>query len=384
MRKWEDIVRDKLGGYASNLPEDSLAAFHARRATAGATKAKRFPLIWAIVPAIAAGLAAVLLLRKPTVPEEGIQRIPQPVEVYGQVDDSLDTVTPLEATPLIAQAVPKKAVRPMPRTEQPEERATSTVAEESRLSEETLIPETDDFGPGDTPEEPAIDSRPVVQDSSPFVPQPSTEKPAVQVNLGTGGAIAAGGGLLAALATQLARADVSGLVPGVQTTDDINNTNSQEIAHTHRKPLVVGLSVKFPVSEKIGITTGLEYSLYSSSFQYPTGEKTQLVHDLGVPVRLDWAFVSSRWLDVYLGAGVKGVLCLGATLDGEAIGKDGSAFRLLGAGGIQFNATRNVGFFVEPAISWTLPSDRRVLSTYNSEHPWMFTVVTGVRIHLGK
>ena len=160
MRKWEDIVRDKLGGYASNLPEDSLAAFHARRATAGATKAKRFPLIWAIVPAIAAGLAAVLLLRKPTVPEEGIQRIPQPVEVYGQVDDSLDTVTPLEATPLIAQAVPKKAVRPMPRTEQPEERATSTVAEESRLSEETLIPETDDFGPGDTPEEPAIDSRP--------------------------------------------------------------------------------------------------------------------------------------------------------------------------------------------------------------------------------
>ena len=384
MRKWEDIVKDKLGGYESNLPEDSLAAFHARRATAGATKAKRFPLVWAIVPAIAAGLAAVLFLRKPTVPEDGIQMIPQPVEVYGQVDDSLDTATPPATEPLIAQANQTKAVRPMPKTEQPEEPAATTIAEESHISEKSPIPETDDIGPEDTPEEPAIDSRPVVQDSSPFVPQPSTEKPAVQVNLGTGGAIAAGGGLLAALATQLARADVSGLVPGVQTTDDINNTNSQEIAHTHRKPLVVGLSVKFPVSEKIGITTGLEYSLYSSSFQYPTGEKTQLVHDLGVPVRLDWAFVSSRWLDVYLGAGVKGDLCLGATLDGEAIGKDGSAFRLLGAGGIQFNATRNVGFFVEPAISWTLPSDRRVLSTYNSEHPWMFTVVTGVRIHLGK
>ena len=384
MRKWEDIVKDKLGGYESNLPEDSLAAFHARRATAGATKAKRFPLVWAIVPAIAAGLAAVLFLRKPTVPEDGIQMIPQPVEVYGQVDDSLDTATPPATEPLIAQANQTKAVRPMPKTEQPEEPAATTIAEESHISEKSPIPETDDIGPEDTPEEPAIDSRPVVQDSSPFVPQPSTEKPAVQVNLGTGGAIAAGGGLLAALATQLARADVSGLVPGVQTTDDINNTNSQEIAHTHRKPLVVGLSVKFPVSEKIGITTGLEYSLYSSSFQYPTGEKTQLVHDLGVPVRLDWAFVSSRWLDVYLGAGVKGDLCLGATLDGEAIGKDGSAFRLLGAGGIQFNATRNVGFFVEPAINWTLPSDRRVLSTYNSEHPWMFTVATGVRINLGK
>ena len=310
--------------------------------------------------------------------------IPQPVEVYGQVDDSLDTATPPATEPLIAQANQTKAVRPMPKTEQPEEPAATTIAEESHISEKSPIPETDDIGPEDTPEEPAIDSRPVVQDSSPFVPQTSTEKPTVQVNMGTGGAIAAGGGLLAALATQLARADVSGLVPGVQTTDDINNTNSQEIAHTHRKPLVVGLSVKFPVSEKIGITTGLEYSLYSSSFQYPTGEKTQLVHDLGVPVRLDWAFVSSRWLDVYLGAGVKGDLCMGATLDGEAIGKDGPAFRLLGAGGIQFNATRNLSLFVEPAISWTPPSDRRVLSTYNSEHPWMFTVATGVRIHLGK
>ena len=395
MRKWEDIVKDKLGGYESNLPEDSLAAFHARRAAVGATKAKRFPLVWAVVPAIAAGLAAVLLLRKPTVPEDGVQLIPQSVETYSQVDDSLDTATPPATEPLIAQAVRTKAVRPMPKAEQPEKPAATTVAEETRIPEETLIPETDDIGPEDTPEEPATDNRPVVQDSSPFVPQPSTEKSAVQLNIGTEGAIAAGGGLLAALATQLARADVSALIPGnhaidgpgspnSNAIDGPNGTNSLETTHSHRMPLVVGLSVKFPVTEKIGVTTGLEYSLYSSSFWYPTGEKTQLVHYLGIPVRLDWTFVSSRWLDAYLGTGVKGDLCLGATMDGQSIGKDGPAFRLLGAGGIQFNATRNFSFFLEPEISWTLPSERRVLSTYSSEHPWMFTVATGVRINLGK
>lgn len=389
MRKWEDIVKDKLGGYESNLPEDSLAAFNARRATAGSTKAKRFPLVWAVVPAIAAGLAAVLLLRKPTVPEDGVQLIPQSVETYSQVDDSLDTATPPATEPLIAQAVRTKAVRPMPKAEQPEKPAATTVAEETRIPEETLIPETDDIDPEDTPQEPATDNRPVVQDSSPFVPQPSTEKSAVQLNIGTGGAIAAGGGLLAALATQLARADLRPLLPRDHDTDGPNNTNSIDIingletTHLHRMPLVVGLSVKFPVTEKIGVTTGLEYSLYSSSFSYPTGEKTQLVHYLGVPVRLDWTFVSGRWVDAYLGAGVKGDLCLGATLGGEAIGKDGPAFRLLGAGGIQFNATRNFSLFVEPEISWTLPSERRVLSTYSSEHPWMFTVATGVRIKLG-
>ena len=386
MRKWEDIVKDKLGGYESNLPEDSLAAFHARRATAGATKAKRFPLVWAIVPAIAAGLAAVLFLRKPTVPEDGIQMIPQPVEVYGLVDDSLDTATPPATEPLIAQVNQTKAVRPMPKTEQSKEPAATTIAEESHISEKSPIPETDDIGPEDTPEEPAIDSRPVVQDSSPFVPQTSTEKPTVQVNMGTGGAIAAGGGLLAALATQLARADLRAPVPHNQDIDGPNSHNSTDgldTTHPHKMPFVVGLSVKFPVTEKICLTTGLEFSLYSSSFWYPAGEKTQLAHYLGIPVRLDWTFASCRWLDAYLGAGIKGDLCMGATLDGKSIGKDGPAFRLLGAGGIQFNAARNLSLFVEPEINWTLPSDRRFLSTYSSEHPWMFTVATGVRINLG-
>ena len=378
MRKWEDIVKDKLGGYESNLPEDSLAAFHARRATAGATKAKRFPLVWAIVPAIAAGLAAVLFLRKPTVPEDGIQIIPQPVETYSQVDESLDTATPPATAPLIAQAIQTKAVRSMPKAEPSEEPATTTVVEEIRIPEETPIPEKDDIGPEDTPEEPVTDSS-VIPESSPFVPQPSTKKPSF--NMGTGGAIAAGGGLLAAMATQLAKPDVNGIVPG---NFDIDGVNDAGETASHSMPLVVGLSVRYPVTEKIGITTGLEYSLYSSSFLFLAEEKTQLAHYLGIPVRLVWTFVSGKWFDAYLGTGVKGDFCVGATFDGKSIGKDGPAFRLLGAGGIQFNANRHLSLFVEPEVSWTLPSERRVLSTYSSEHPWMFTVATGVRINLGK
>ena len=378
MSNWEDIVKDKLGGYESNLPEDSLAAFHARRATAGATKAKRFPLVWAIVPAIAAGLAAVLFLRKPTVPEDGIQIIPQPVETYSQVDESLDTATPPATAPLIAQAIQTKAVRSMPKAEPSEEPATTTVVEEIRIPEETPIPEKDDIGPEDTPEEPVTDSS-VIPESSPFVPQPSTKKPSF--NMGTGGAIAAGGGLLAAMATQLAKPDVNGIVPG---NFDIDGVNDAGETASHSMPLVVGLSVRYPVTEKIGITTGLEYSLYSSSFLFLAEEKTQLAHYLGIPVRLVWTFVSGKWFDAYLGTGVKGDFCVGATFDGKSIGKDGPAFRLLGAGGIQFNANRHLSLFVEPEVSWTLPSERRVLSTYSSEHPWMFTVATGVRINLGK
>lgn len=397
MRKWDDIVKDKLGEYASNLPEDSLVTFHSRRALTGATKAKRFPLAWALVPAIAAGLAAVLFLRKPTVQEEGIQIIPQPVEVYGQVDDCLDTATPPEPTTLIAQAIRTKTVRHMPKTEQPEEPAVTTEAEELLQAEEPLqaedatIPEADDI---------------VAEDSSPFVPLSSKDSPSFK--MGNGGAIAAGGGLVAALATQLAKTDmndvndISDIVPTPGNEGDINGPrdgingiddgingpydgiNGFAGDASHRRPLVIGISFRYPVTERIGITTGLEYSLYSSSFSYLTGEKTQSVHYLGIPVRLDWTFASSKWLEAYLGAGIKGDLCMGAKLDGKSIGKDGPAFRLLGVSGIQFNATRRLSLFVEPEISWTLPSGRRVLSTYSSEHPWMFTVATGIRFNLGK
>ena len=377
MRKWEDIVKDKLEETENTLPESVFVEFQTHLEGVDVTpKGKQFPLGWVMAAtAVAAGLAAVLFLRKPAVPEDGVQMITQPVEAYGQVDDSLDTATPLEMTPLIAQATRTKVVRPKQETSLP------TEAMPPPEYQETSIPDTEDIFPQDTPEEPSIDKHPVVSNTSPFVPQTSTDKPAVQSHLGASGAIAAGGGLLAALATQLARADVSGIVPGNFDIDAVNGIGETA---SHRLPLVIGLSVKFPVTLKIGVTTGLEYSLYSSSFPYPIGEKTQFVHYLGIPVRLDWTFVSSRWWEAYLGTGIKGDLCIGATLDGKSIGKDGPAFRLLGAGGIQFNATRNLSLFVEPEISWTLPSERHILSTYSSEHPWMFMVATGVRINIGK
>ena len=387
MKKWEDIVKDRLEGYESALPEGSLAAFRARRsATSGAPVAKRFPMAWVVAGVAAAGLAAVLLLRKPDAPEDGIQLVQQPPVVQVPVDDTSDIVTPIAATPLIAQATPPKIVR-QPASPEPEEIVPSAIPEETipAIEPETpVVPETEEVVPEDAPVEPAID-KPVITDSSPFVPQSTREK-AVKVNVGPG-AVVAGGGLAAALATQLA--GINAFSPDqIPYSDDINDTNQpgSESRYLHRMPVVVGLSTRISVTEKLGITTGLEYSMYTSLYTHPrlSGSLAQYVHYLGIPVRLDWSPVSGRWFDAYLGAGVKGDFCLGATYEDIDLGKDGPAFRLLGAGGIQFNATRHLGLYVEPTISWTLPSERRMLSTYSSEHPWMFTVATGIRVNFGK
>ena len=384
MKKWEDILKDRLEGYESTLPEGSLAEFRALRTSGGAASRKKTrPLVWAMAAAVAAGLAAVLLLRKPNAPEEVIQVIQQPPVVQVQVDDTSDVVPPVAPTPLIAQATPTKVVRQAP-IPVPEE-IVPPVEPEGIIPaiepEEPANPEMEEVAPEEDAVEPAVDE-PIVAGSSPFVPQ-STHERVAKVKVGTG-AVVAGGGLAAALATQLAGANA--FAPNqVLDIDSPNNSNSPG-DYLHRIPMIVGLSTRIPVTDKLGITAGLEYSFYTSLFTNPfsNGNRTQSVHYLGVPVRLDWSFISGRWFEAYAGAGVKGDFCLGARLDKLDLGKDGPAFRMLGAGGIQFNPIRHLGIYVEPGISWTLPSERRVLSTYSSEHPLMFTVSSGLRVNFGK
>ena len=93
MKKWEDIVKDIMEEPDSALPECVFAEFRARRAAGrDVTRKTTRPLIWALATAVAAGLAALLLLRKPNAPEEGLQLIQQHPMLEVQVMDTSDVV----------------------------------------------------------------------------------------------------------------------------------------------------------------------------------------------------------------------------------------------------------------------------------------------------
>ena len=400
MRKWEDIVKDKMEEFDETLPESVFVEFHAMRNGAAPDPApKRFPLVWALVPAVAAGLAAVLLLRQPSTPDNGIRIIQQPQTPIAVVSDSTGTTEPILDQPLIAQAVTPKATRRTVVSTQVSEinEETAPIAEtiEAIPLEDAVIPESNDTAAHDSldKQEPAIDNGPVVTTSSPFIPEGTKSKP-VKMKVAPAAGVIAGGGLLAAIATPL-------LSSG--TFEDAAPTNQGEPpfggivmepeppkdeptgSHTHYFPFKCGLSDGIPVSERLNVTTGLKYSLYQSSCTYTlSGEKKQCAHYLGIPVRLDWTLANNRWLDVYLGGGIEGDYCLGASLAGESIKRDGFSFSLLGAGGIQFNITKRIGIYVEPELSWTVPSENHVLETWRSEYPFMFSVATGLRINFGK
>ncbi len=392
MRKWEDIVKDKLEEPGEALPESVFAEFHDRLdASATAPPRKAFPVMWALVPAIAAGLAAVLFLRQPSVPDGGIQIIQQPVVPVAVAPDTAEIAEPVQETMLVAQAVvPKTHNRPLGSKEEHIIRQNENVGPEA--GEERTHSEKEDTPSsrqsGDKTSDPHAGTT-----TSPFLPDVRHAAPA-GIKVAPAAGMVAGGGLVAALASPLLASsaaretspfELGEKVQGEIITDSESPTDVPTGAPSHYLPFKMGLSAGIPIAERLKITTGLAYSLYRSDFTYSlSGQKKQSAHYLGIPVRLDWTLAGSRRLDVYLGGGLEGDFCLGASLDGQSIKRDGFALSLLGAGGIQFNAAKRLGLYVEPQLSWTVPSKNRKLETYRSGHPLMFSVATGLRINLGK
>ena len=425
MRKWEEIFKDKLDEYESTLPEGSLSEFHARR--------EGFPIRsgitgkgvrWGTVAAVAAGLAAVLLLRHPATQEDGVQTARQPEPSVSAVSEK----TSVPESPVVAEAA---SVPELPVIEEgSESRPTNPVVVQAVTPKVTLqaAAESMDIVTEDTKAQ-GLETQGTLHDEpesampsvSPFAPQGKSVK-TVKLKLGPVAGAIAGGGLLAAILTPAiveinnmnlpvitkpississsTGGNIDSGIEGSQTTppgqpfEPIDTTNPQDQdkpadvltgARSHKIPFRTGLSTRVPMSERLNLTTGLEYSRYESSFKYSiSGDKTQVAHYLGVPVRLDWTLASSRWLDVYVGGGLEGDYCVGATIAGERINKDGLSFSLLGAGGIQLNVTDWLGVYVEPQLSYSFPHKHHVLETYRTIRPAMFTLSTGVRFNLGK
>ncbi|SKC36720.1 hypothetical protein SAMN06298214_0045 [Bacteroidales bacterium WCE2004] len=398
MRRWEDIAKDKLEGYESRLPEGSLAEFRALRDGAGAVRPRpRFAAAWALA-GVAAVLAAVLLFWRPAVPDEGIRIVQQPpVAAPAAPDSSAVAEAPAAQPSLVAQAAAPQAPR------RPAARPAVTPAPAVQPAQPA---------PGET-EEPSgsCDAGDSEQDQTalnqaeavvvPFVPEDiatflqnsQTSRKTVKMSVGKAAGIVGGTTLLAAAAMlvnpskpqkEYAPVGYGYMDPGKGILHPVTGRGTI-VSTTFLFPLKAGLSARIPVSDRLAVTTGLEYSLYKTHYRYLTGaDAMQAAHYIGIPMRLDWTLASSRWLDLYLGGGFSVDACVRATLDGQPVRRDGFAFSLLGAGGIQFNLTRRLGLYVEPELSWTAPSNRRVLDTYRTATPLSFTIATGLRFTIGK
>lgn len=381
MKKWEDIVKEMVEEPDKTLPESVFEEFRARRNGEMVPVSKPHIRGWVMIPAVAAGLAVALFLLKPSESVDSIQIVDVPVSPVTEIatPDSTEFSGNVQDNRVAACAsTVKDVVLPAQESQEPE-------AEMTRVSE----PVDESTAVNTVNGEPAPEQTGTAM-SSPFAPQGPEAKTVNDIRILPAVGAVAGGSLLAALLLS----NNNGTPNTVKWSEPGEfyylsaSSPSQDIltaTTTHHFPIRVFFSTRIPISNKLGITTGLDYSLYSSNFTCSVfGVKKQLAHYVGLPVRLDWIPFSNRWLDIYVGGGIEGDFCVAATMDGNSIEKDGFSMSLLGVGGIQFNASKRFGIFVEPQISWTVPSEYRVLTTYRTAHSLMFSVAGGIRINIGK
>ena len=368
MRKWEDIIKDKLEGSDVILPDSVFEEFRSRR-DALASASRRLPWIWVAVPAVAAGLAAVLLLSRPKQSQS-----PAPVAVVTEVTDVADVeeVEDLEVVEDVADRTSEVVEDVVPVKDAADTAETRSEEKVVEKAEETIEEKTEEKAVEKTEEKAVQTSEPVV--TPPGVPvQPSARKKMNGKVLPAAGIVSGGGLLAAALTPAIGSGNTSSGQHGPFMGDPRDRLLEDPV---HYFPVRLGLSAMIPISDRWFVSTGLNYSLYLSSFNYRiAGKTTQAAHYLGVPVKINWVMASNQLFDVYLGGGLEGDKCLG---------EDGFSLSLQGAGGIQMNLSRRLGIYLEPELSWRIPTGTPKLETYRSTHPLLFTVAAGLRFRIGE
>ena len=411
MKTWESIIKDKLERTDTSLPNSLFTEFLTRLDASGSPAvavpavrpaAWHRPLLWALVPAAAAGLAALLFLHKPSVPGDGIQVAQQPPAPVAAVADTVKSEEPLQSDNLVSQAITPKAANHYPvhvtepettdNTQPSEDTAEVIPAEEGSISETDVV----------------SDPEPSVSAPSPVIPKSTAAKP-VELKVAPAAGIVTGGGLLAAALTQFIG---SGTQAGTNSASMVNNLETSYSGSlatftdedSHHFPLFKeGLSVGIPVAPRLKITTGLEYSRYIST-------SSHMMDSFGVHGFQVERKQVAQYLDVYVGGGAAADYCIGAKMiikytdpalkdSIQELRRDGFVFSLIGAGGIQLNFNKRIGLYLEPELTWSKPPKKAHLDfygdivimeegdyrleTYRTAHPFMFTVGTGLRINLG-
>lgn len=203
------------------------------------------------------------------------------------------------------------------------------------------------------------------------------------------------------------------LAAGVTKTDWIDKDskasaivyNQPEVQeeYSHKIPVKVGLTARYNITGKLGVETGLTYSVLSSSVKIGNSETgnnwssgSQTLHYLGIPLNISFNILNSRYVNIYVTGGgmmeksISGNIKTDEYVDGKFdrtlttnISPKGLQWSVNAAAGVQANILPQLGFFVEPGVSHHFKNGSRVRSIY-TDKPTDFSLGFGLRYSFGK
>ncbi|CCY84704.1 uncharacterized protein BN473_00961 [Prevotella sp. CAG:1185] len=173
------------------------------------------------------------------------------------------------------------------------------------------------------------------------------------------------------------------------------DASENEINVKHRQPVRVGMSVRFKLTDRLGIETGMNYSYLSSeiaSGDEDGGFRTeQKLHYVGVPLGLNYGIWSTDYLEIYASAGATAEFCVSGKsgtdyVSGETIIKHSEyevkdsrpQWSVNAAAGVQYNFNNVIGVYVEPGVSYYFNNGSDVTTIYKDK-PFNFNLNLGLR-----
>lgn len=156
---------------------------------------------------------------------------------------------------------------------------------------------------------------------------------------------------------------------------------SKEVVNIeHHQPISVGFSVRKKLKKGFSIETGLTYTLLSSDVELAneTRSMEQKLHYLGIPLRANWDFLDKKLVTLYVTGGGMVEKCIYGKLGSEKETVKPLQFSVSGGVGAQLNATKHLGFYVEPGVVYHF-DDGSDVETIRKENPFNFNIQAGIR-----
>lgn len=179
----------------------------------------------------------------------------------------------------------------------------------------------------------------------------------------------------------------------------VYNQPEVETKYSHKLPVKFGVSFRYGFNERLGIESGLIYTLLNSTFTTAAGTANgnttgkQTLHYIGIPLNVTYNIIGSKLFNVYASAGGAMEKAVGGYFEttGHVDGKRSETNRnslkpkelqwsLNASAGAQVNVMNQLGLYVEPGISYRIPSGSNVRSIY-TDKKLDFSIGFGIRFN---
>lgn len=426
---WTDTLKQKMAGYEER-PSDELWAALSEKAGLQESRRKVIPVWFWGLSAAAALMAGIFVVTK--VNDKSVNAlggitadvaVSEPVDAEVSEPIDAEVSEPVERTLAedLAEVKARKAKSALIAEAVPVESSVSAVAEDvtSVDTEEYAaeVPsENHDAREAATVESDTVEPSEPAMSWDEYLKETPSEKARARRSGGFSAGILAGGAVGGNTSGSKPTAMVMGANPlaaGVTKTDWIDKDskasaivyNQPEVQeeYSHKIPVKVGLTARYNITGRLGVETGLTYSILSSSVKTGNSETgknwstgSQTLHYLGIPLNISFNILNSRYVNIYLTGGgmmeksISGSIKTDEYVDGKFdrtlttnISPKGLQWSVNAAAGIQANILPQLGFFVEPGVSHHFKNGSRVRSIY-TDKPTDFSLGFGLRYSFGK